>query len=140
MTFSWEVTTTPVEVGTIGGVVYKPTSSLTIDSTKVEASDLAALEELLYGTAGTDPQLPTPAEVIAIFAGTLAEATPTEPAYNSTTKTITIPTVTGVIYTIDGEVVPAGDIVITGDTIVVAKPAPGYKFPAIIDVDWLYEF
>jgi len=85
MTFSWEVTTTPVEVGTIGGVVYKPTSSLTIDSTKVEASDLAALEELLYGTAGTDPQLPTPAEVIAIFAGTLAEATPTEPAYNSTT-------------------------------------------------------
>lgn len=140
MTFSWEVTTTPVEVGTIGGITYKPTSSITIDSTKVEASDLTALEEMLYGTAGTDPRLPNPGEVLAIFAGTLTEAAPLAPAYNSTTKTITIPTVTGVEYMIDNEVVPAGPVVITGDTIVTAKPAPGYKFPTVADDDWFYDF
>ena len=63
LTFSWEVTTTPVDVPG-----YKPTAQLTIDSTKVDALDLAALEELLYGTANTTAELPLPAEVIALFA------------------------------------------------------------------------
>ena len=65
ITFSWEVTTTPVPV-VIGDTTYKPTSCITIDSTKVDATKLAALEGMLYGN-GTDgtPQLPTPAEVYA---------------------------------------------------------------------------
>jgi len=64
--FSWDLTTTPVPVTDL-----KPTASLVIDSTKVDPTDLAALETLLYGTAGspgTDGVLPTPDEVIALFA------------------------------------------------------------------------
>jgi len=71
ITFSWELTTTPVAVGEIGGVVYKPTASVTIDSTKVNAADLAAFELILYGSGtgpGVAPRLPSPAEVIAAFA------------------------------------------------------------------------
>lgn len=67
ITFSWELTTTKVAVGTVGGVKYGPTASMTIDSTKVAPADLATLEDMLYGAAATEPKLPTPAEVIAIF-------------------------------------------------------------------------
>ena len=49
ITFSWEVTTTPVNVEG-----FKPTASVTIDSTKVDADKLASLEKILYGT---DPEL-----------------------------------------------------------------------------------
>lgn len=66
-TFSWELTTTKVAVGTIKGVKYSPTASMTIDSTKVDAADLAALETILYGGGSTKARLPTPAEVVAIF-------------------------------------------------------------------------
>lgn len=62
ITFSWEVTTTPVAVEG-----YKPTAHLVIDSTKVDAEKLAQLEELLYGTEEKEASLPTPDEVIAIF-------------------------------------------------------------------------
>jgi len=63
--FSWEFTTTPAPVTGL-----KPTSLITIDSTKVDSVDLAALEALLYGddVGPTQPALPTPDEVIAIFA------------------------------------------------------------------------
>ena len=132
LTFSWEVTTTPIAVPG-----FKPTASLTINSTKVTPAALATLENLLYGTAGTDPQLPTPAEVQAIFAGTLiTTAQPTTPTYNAATDVITIPTVTGVIYQIDG-VTKTGSVTITKDTVVTAKAAPGYKLPAVTDDDWL---
>jgi len=59
---SWSVTTSPVEFA--GG---KPTSILTIDSTKADETDLAALELMLYGAASVDPQLPLPAAVVAMF-------------------------------------------------------------------------
>lgn len=62
ITFSWEVTTTPVEVPGL-----QPTAQLTIDSTKVDPADLAALETLLYGGASTEPQLPLPSAVFALF-------------------------------------------------------------------------
>ena len=62
ITFSWEVTTTPVAVEG-----YKPTAHLVIDSTKVDAEKLAQLEALLYGTEEKEASLPTPDEVIAIF-------------------------------------------------------------------------
>lgn len=66
--FSYELTSVPVPV-TVDGDASQ-TSILTIDSTDVDAAALDALEELLYGGIGTDPSLPTPDEVIAIFAGT----------------------------------------------------------------------
>lgn len=134
ITFSWEVTTTPINVAG-----YNPTASLTIDSAKVDATALTTLEDFLYGTVGTNPSLPAPADVLAIFAGTVLQVTPTAPTFNSTTKVITVPTVTGVVYTINGEVV-TGTVTITTDTLVVAMPAAGYKFPDVIDDDWLFTF
>ena len=67
ITFSWEVTTTPVSV-----TGFKPTSQITIDSTKVKAEKLTALEEILYGKDGepetaTEPRLPLPDEIAALF-------------------------------------------------------------------------
>ncbi len=135
ITFSWEVTTIPVEVSG-----FKPTASLTIDSTKVDSDALDDLEAFLYGTVGTDPSLPTPAEVLAIFSGTLTEATPTAPTYSSSTDLITIPTVTGVIYTIDGVVVTGTYGPITANKLVKARPDVGYKFPVPTDDDWLITF
>ena len=72
MTLSWEVTSTPIPVND----ALKPTSIITVDSTKVDAADLAVLEKLLYGapagTGGTPAEtfakLPLPAAVLAIFA------------------------------------------------------------------------
>nr|DAQ20072.1 MAG TPA: tail tube protein [Caudoviricetes sp.] len=71
ITFSWEVTTTPVNV-----TGFKPTASLVIDSTKVNAEKLASLEEILYGKDasteggedGTTARLPLPDEIAKIFA------------------------------------------------------------------------
>jgi hypothetical protein len=140
MTFSWEVTTIPVNVGIVGGTEYKPSASITIDSTMVDPAKLATLMDQLYGTASTAPSMPLPADAITMMTGTLTVATPTQPAYNPGTHTITIPSVTGVVYTIDGDVVPAGAVVITEDTLVKAYPATGYKFPAVVDDDWFYDF
>lgn len=137
ITFSWELTTTPVDVPG-----FKPTAQITIDSTKVDATALLELEDLLYGTVGVDPKLPTPAEVLDIFSGTTTvTAQPAAPTYNSTTKVITIPAVTGVIYQINGVTKAAGaQPAITADTVVTAKPAAGYKFPAVSDDDWFFSF
>lgn len=62
ITFSWEVSTTPVEVPGM-----KPTALLTIDSTKVDAAKLVELEKILYGDETNAPKLPTPAEVASLF-------------------------------------------------------------------------
>lgn len=62
ITFSWEVSTTPIEVTGI-----KPTASLTIDSTVVDAATLKTIEDMLYGTESEEPKLPTPDEIIAIL-------------------------------------------------------------------------
>lgn len=71
LTFSWELSTTAVPV-----TGFKPTASITIDSTKVTPADLAALETILYGTdspdggttPGVQPRLPLPDEVITLLA------------------------------------------------------------------------
>lgn len=75
ITFSWELSTTPVAVSN-----FKPTASLTIDSTKVDPEKLATLEEILYGKDGTgedhstgavDPRLPLPDEIANIMKGSV---------------------------------------------------------------------
>ena len=63
ITFSWEVTTTAVPVNG-----YKPISTITIDSTKADATKLDNLEAILYGGKNTDPTLPDPATVLSTFA------------------------------------------------------------------------
>lgn len=71
ITFSWDFTTTPVEV--TGSTAYKPVAHIVIDSRKVGAEQLTAFKNTLYGTdasggsEGTAPTLPTPAQVIAAF-------------------------------------------------------------------------
>ena len=63
ITFSWEVTTTPVEV-----TGHKPTASITIDSTKADPTKLAALEAKLFGDDESDtPTLPLPDEIKALM-------------------------------------------------------------------------
>lgn len=141
ITFSWGITTTPVEVGNVGGVDYKPTATMTIDSTEVDAGALALLEATLYGTDGVDPRLPLPAEVVAFFAGAgPTEVAPVAPTYDNATHTITIPATANVVYSINGEEVAAGPVVITEDTVVTASPAAGYTFPAVSDNDWYFDY
>lgn len=62
ITFSWDVTTTPVPV-----TGFKPTASLVVDSTKVDPEKLVALEEILYGSEEEDARLPLPDEVLTII-------------------------------------------------------------------------
>lgn len=66
ITFSWEFTTTPVEV-----TGHEPTSIVTIDSTKVDAGKLKALEDVLYGGDDSEARMPLPDEVLTII-GTAA--------------------------------------------------------------------
>lgn len=74
ISFSWSITTTKTNM-----TGYKPTSLLTIDSSKFTSVEQRArlknLEDALYGTAGTDPYLPTPDQVMAILTGTVETVT-----------------------------------------------------------------
>lgn len=67
ITFSWELTTTPVEV-----TGFKPTATIVIDSTKVDAEKLSAIEAVLYGSDSEEPRLPLPDEVLTIVNGSVA--------------------------------------------------------------------
>jgi len=62
ITFSWEVDTLPVAV-----TGFQPTASIEINSLECDATCLAALEDILYGTAEVEPRLPLPDEVITIM-------------------------------------------------------------------------
>lgn len=62
ITFSWEFSTTPVNV-----TGFKPTACITIDSTKVDPQKLAALEAILYGGDEAEARLPLPDEVAQII-------------------------------------------------------------------------
>lgn len=69
ITFSWEFTTTPVQVATKGsdGKAYRPVSSITIDSRTADPTKLAELEKKLYGDVSGEATLPSPDEVITMF-------------------------------------------------------------------------
>lgn len=110
ISFSWSITTTKLDVPG-----FKPTSLLTIDSTKfttqVQKARLKNLEDKLYGTASTDAELPTPAEVIEIL-------------------TAEIETVTLTFDDNDHGTAPAAQTVIKGEkaTEPIAPTAEGYTF------------
>lgn len=63
LTFSWELSTTPINV-----TGKKPTALLVIDSTKVDSTKLAKIEAKLYGDeSSTGAVLPTPDEIAEIL-------------------------------------------------------------------------
>lgn len=64
VTFSWEVSTTPVNVAG-----FKPTASVTIDSTKIQPDKLKAIEDKLYGTENQEPTLIMPDEIKQLITG-----------------------------------------------------------------------
>lgn len=67
LTFSWEISTTPVNV-----TGHSPTASVTIDSTKTNTTKLAALEAILYGSEENEARLPLPDEIMEIVGETEA--------------------------------------------------------------------
>lgn len=60
--FSWEFTTTPVDIPG-----FEPSAGMEIDSTGVTKAKLAALEDILYGAAEKEARLPMPAEIIELL-------------------------------------------------------------------------
>lgn len=64
ISFSWEISTVAVNVDG-----YKPTATITIDSTKADKAKLTALEETLFGSDSGTAKLPSPSEVIAMMSG-----------------------------------------------------------------------
>ena len=62
ITFSWEISTTPVNV-----TGFKPTASITIDSTKAKKEKLTALEAILYGAESKEARLPLPDEIATLM-------------------------------------------------------------------------
>lgn len=68
ITFSWEFDTTPVAIKG-----YKPTSLITIDSTKADPTALASLLVILYGGENTEARLPLPDEVAELMGGATSE-------------------------------------------------------------------
>lgn len=61
ITFSWEVTTTPVPVEG-----FRPTATVVFDSTKLDADKMAAVENALYGDANKEATLPSIEELLAL--------------------------------------------------------------------------
>lgn len=62
ITFSWEVSTTPVTVKD-----HKPCAHMTINSTKLDKTKLAKLEDALYGNESAEAHLPTPDEILTLI-------------------------------------------------------------------------
>lgn len=138
ITFSWEVTTTPVSVDG-----FKPTALLTIDSTKVDPAALSDLEDILYGTVGDDPRLPLPNEVITLVGTGITDVNMSivanQPTFVAGTGVITLPAVTGVEWMVDGVEAAAGaqPAIASGDTAeVTAHAAAGYNL--VGDSDWSF--
>lgn len=137
ITFSWAISTVPAPVTGL-----KPTSLITVDSTAVPSANLTVLENALFGSGGGDAHLPTPDEVLAMFAGSLTMATPTTPTFVAGTGVITIPTVTGVQYRrTDTNAVVTGTVTIatSGATLGIrANPDATHYLNPAVDDDWTF--
>lgn len=145
--FSWELESNPVAFVDTDFDDLRPTSLLTIDSTDplVDADLLADLLDIVQGTVGTDPRMPTPDEVLnamgtgltAVDLGTSAN----QPTYNSGTHVVTLPAVTGVVWKINGVTKTAGaqPALTVGQTAeVTATAASGYTLSG--SDDWSFDY
>lgn len=140
ISFSWEITTSPVAV-----TGHKPTAVMTIDSTQADSGALEDLEEILYGSVGVDPRLPLPDEIIDLFTGTTTSVdlgtVANQPTYNSSTHVVTLPSVVGVTWKINGVTKTAGaqPALTAGQTAhVTAHAASGYMITG--DDDWTFNY
>lgn len=157
ITFSWEISTTPSDLGgTIPGV-SKPTALIVIDSTKVDATNLGTLQDTLWDSV--TPQLPTPFDVYTILSSgvTTISSIASPPTYSA--GNLTVPYTAGINWYVEGELVTdndgtphSGSVVIdmsdsanqfgedfTGQSVnVEAVAATGYQFAQ--GVDTLYGF
>lgn len=131
--FSWEFTTTPVDVPG-----FKPAATITVDSTSTPADKLEALEAILYGSDTEEPRLPLPEEILTLLADDREAVTPGVPQFNPSTNTITIPNTPGVEYQINGAPV-TGSQVITEDTTVIAVPREGYRIAPGAPSEWVFD-
>lgn len=134
--FSWDFDCTPVAVTGL-----QPTCLIVFDSTDVDSTALGDLTDFLYGTGGSDPELPSPDAVIALFNGTVTAITLTVPTFDGA-HTITIPTEAGVTYYVDGVVHAGGSqLLTTGQKkIVSARPNHGYVFNKPFVNEWMFSF
>jgi hypothetical protein len=140
ITFSWTITTTPVAVAG-----HKPTATLVIDSTKVDAGLLAALEDILYGTATDDPRLPLPDEVLALLTGTGEtnvdlRLVANQPTFDPATGVITLPAVAGVQWQVNGVNRAAGaqaPLAAGAEATINAVAQPGNNLQG--DDEWTFE-
>lgn len=137
--FSWEFTTTPITYGT-----GRPTSIITVDSTKSDPDVLDQLQDILFGTADDDARLPSPNEVIALFTGSVVDVelalAANQPTFAPATGLITLPVVAGVQWTLDGEDVTPGPqpALASGESATVRAVAqPGYNL--VGDETWTFE-
>jgi len=141
LTFSWELTTSPVAV-----TGFRPTALLTIDSTLVTAAALVDFENILYGTAAINARLPLPQEVKDLFTGGANVVVNTalaanQPTYDSATHVITLPNVTGIQWKVDGvnRAPGAQPALAVGQTkTVLATAQDGYVISG--DDDWVYAY
>lgn len=131
MGLSWEISTTPTSVAG-----YKPTATMTIDSTRISAGKLKKIEDALYGTDEDAAHLPLPDEIITLLEGD-DEVTPTAPT--KVGNVVTIPTQAGVIYSISGTPV-TGQYTLTADKTVIASADDGYVFPVGATTSWPFTY
>lgn len=136
LTFSWDFTCTPVAVTDL-----QPTCLIVIDSTKVDSDALSDLMDFVYGTSGTDPSLPQPDDVIALFSGSVTHIDLTAATFDGA-HTITIPSQTGTTYYVDGVEHTAGSVTLTTgqSKVVSARPNTGYVFNTPVVEEWLFTF
>ena len=144
---SWEFESTPVAFTDVAYEDLRPTSLLTIDSTDpdVDPDQLADLLDIVEGTVGDDPRMPTPDEVLTVMGTGLTSVdmgTPAnQPTYNSGTHVVTLPTVTGVQWKINGvnKTPGAQPALSVGETAeVTAHAQAGYNLQG--DDDWTFDY
>lgn len=145
--FSWEFESNPVAFTVEDFLDLKPTSLLTIDSTSslVDEAALNDLLDIVQGTASDDPRMPTPDEVLAAMGTGLVTVSLTtygnQPSYDNTTHVATLPSVTGVVWLVDGEETAAGALpaLSSGESVTIeAQAAPGYNL--VGDDEWIYSY
>lgn len=145
--FSWEFESIPVAFQDEDYADLRPTSLLTIDSTDpdVDADLLAALLDIVVGTDVDDGRMPTPDEVLTAMGTGLTSVdlgTPAnQPSYVSGTHVVTIPSVTGVQFKINGTNTTAGakPALTSGQTShVTAHAQDGYTL--IGNDDWSFNY
>ena len=139
VTFTWAFDCSGITTTSYGTV-----SLLTIDTTKVDSTALTNLENYLYGTSGTNPSLPSPDAVVALFSGTVTTidfAELTIPTISA--NVITLYAVTGVTWYVDGVEHATGALaaMTSGQShVITAVTNTGYAFVPPIVTSWLFAY